>query len=58
MVRSLLVKGVPKHFRPDAILWSIRIQNRCPTFTVKNKTPQEAWSGDRPVVYHLKFLGA
>lgn len=58
MVRSLLVKGgVPKRFWPEAVLWSIHILNRCPTFSVKNKTPEEAWSGVKPAVDHFKVFG-
>ncbi|KAF8378886.1 hypothetical protein HHK36_030235 [Tetracentron sinense] len=30
---------------------------RCPTKSVKNKTPQEAWSGYKPSVSHLKIFG-
>ncbi|KAF8408584.1 hypothetical protein HHK36_004647 [Tetracentron sinense] len=30
---------------------------RCPTKSVKNKTPQEAWSGYKPSVLHLKIFG-
>ncbi|KAF8377730.1 hypothetical protein HHK36_031114 [Tetracentron sinense] len=30
---------------------------RCPTKNVKNKTPQEAWSGYKPSVSHLKIFG-
>ncbi|KAF8369604.1 hypothetical protein HHK36_032373 [Tetracentron sinense] len=31
--------------------------DRCPTKSVKNKTPQEAWSGYKPSVSHLKIFG-
>jgi transposase InsO family protein len=45
MVRSLLAnKNVPKNFWPEAVNWSVHILNRCPTFSVKNMTPEEAWS--------------
>ena len=58
MVRSLLVKGgVPKSFWPETVLWSIHVLNRCPTFSVKNMTPEEAWSGRKPSVDHFKVFG-
>ncbi|CAL9028826.1 unnamed protein product [Prunus brigantina] len=58
MVRSLLVKGrIPKKFWPEAVLWSVHILNRSPTFSVKNMTPQEAWSGLKPAVDHFKVFG-
>ncbi|CAL2228256.1 unnamed protein product [Prunus armeniaca] len=58
MVRSLLVKGrIPKKFWPEAVLWSVHILNRSPTFSVKNMTPQEAWSGLKPAVDHFRVFG-
>ncbi|TQD88564.1 hypothetical protein C1H46_025883 [Malus baccata] len=58
MVRSLLVKGsIPKKFWPEVVLWSVHILNRSPTFSVKNMTPQEAWSGQKPLVDHFKVFG-
>ena len=58
MVRSLLTRGrIPKSFWPKAINWSIHILNRSPTFAVLNMTPEEAWSGRKPVVDHFKIFG-
>lgn len=31
--------------------------NRCPTLAVKNVTPEEAWSGVKPTVEHLRVFG-
>jgi hypothetical protein len=31
--------------------------NRCPTFAVKNMTPEEAWSGSKPSVHHFRVFG-
>ena len=31
--------------------------NRCPTKSVRNKTPNEAWSGSKPSVGHLRIFG-
>jgi hypothetical protein len=33
------------------------IKNRCPTKALDSKTPQEAWNGRKPDVFHLKVFG-
>ena len=49
MVRSMLpAKQIPKTFWSEAVNWTVHILNRCPTLAVKNKTPEEAWSGHNP----------
>lgn len=59
MVQSLLVmSGVPKNFWPEAVNWSIHVLNRSPTFAVQNMTPEEAWSGCKPVVDHFGVFGS
>lgn len=56
MVRSrLMMSGIPKIFWPEAVNWSIHILNRSPTLTVQNMTPEETWSGQRPIVHHFRF---
>ena len=58
MVRSTLYdKKLPKTFWPEAVNWTFYVLNRCPTLTVKNITPQEAWSGVKPSVEHLCVFG-
>lgn len=58
MVRSMLVeKSVPKSFWPEAVTWAFYILNRCPTSSVKDLTPEEAWSGVKPSVGHLRVFG-
>eukprot|EP00268_Persea_americana_P034969 TRINITY_DN34554_c2_g2_i10.p3 TRINITY_DN34554_c2_g2~~TRINITY_DN34554_c2_g2_i10.p3 ORF type:complete len:198 (-),score=47.61 TRINITY_DN34554_c2_g2_i10:1828-2421(-) len=58
MVRSMLSeKKIPKKFWPEAVNWTIHILKRSPTFSVKNKTPEEAWSGIKPSVDHFKVFG-
>ena len=32
-------------------------QNRCPTVVVENKTPEEAWSGEKPVLEYFQIFG-
>jgi len=58
MVRSLLARGnIPNNFWPGAVNWSIHVLNRSPTFSVQNRTPEEAWSGRKPAVDHFKIFG-
>ena len=48
---------MPKTFWPEAVNWSVHILNRSPTFSVKNMTPKEAWSGHKPAVDHFRIFG-
>lgn len=57
-VRSMMFeKKVPKSFWPEGIQWAVYVLNRCPTVALKNKTPEEAWSGKKPSVAHFKIFG-
>jgi hypothetical protein len=58
MVRSMLAgKNVPKEFWPEAVKWACYVMNRSPTLSVKNVTPEEAWSGVKPSVHHFRVFG-
>ncbi|CAJ2641499.1 unnamed protein product [Trifolium pratense] len=58
MIRSMLSgKSVPKSFWPEALNWATYILNRSPTLSVKDMTPQEAWSGKKPTVQHFRVFG-
>ena len=58
MVRCMLsTRSVPKTFWPEAVNWAVYLLNRCPTHAVKNVTPQEAWSGIKPCIKHLRVWG-
>ena len=58
MVRSMISeKKILKSFWPEAINWTVHVLNRSPTLAVKNKTPEEAWSGVKPSVEHFRVLG-
>lgn len=50
-------KKVPKSFWPEATRWCIHVLNRSPTLVVKNLTPEEAWSGEKPSVDHFRVFG-
>jgi len=58
MVRSMIfAKKLPNSFWPEAINWIVHVLNRNPTLTIKNKTPEEAWSGAKPSVEHFRDFG-
>jgi len=58
MTRTMLKeKGLPKQFWAEAVACSTYLLNRCPTKSVKNMTPQEALSGYKPSVAHLRIFG-
>lgn len=57
-VRSMLSeRHVPKIFWSEATKWCVHIQNRSPTVAVEGMTPEEAWSGRKPVVQYFRVLG-
>ncbi|KAK2994415.1 hypothetical protein RJ640_009642 [Escallonia rubra] len=59
MTRSMLKsKNLPKEFWAEAVDCAVYLSNRCPTRSVWNQTPQEAWSGYKPSVSHLKVFGS
>jgi hypothetical protein len=58
MVRCMLSeKHVPKFLWAEAVNWAVHILNRSPTLAVKDKTPEEAWSGIKPDVHYFKVFG-
>lgn len=57
-VHSMLSeKKVPKMFWPEDVKWCVHIQNRSQTAAVKEKTPEEAWSGVKPTVDYFWIFG-
>ena len=58
MVRSMLIsKHMPKGFWAEAVDCAVNILNHCPTRSLWNMTPQEAWSGRKPGIGHLRVFG-
>ncbi|KAM7502462.1 hypothetical protein LguiB_001366 [Lonicera macranthoides] len=58
MVRWLLYdKKVPKQFWPEATRWAAHVINRSPTHVIKDKTPEEMWSGVKPKVDYFRVFG-
>jgi hypothetical protein len=58
MARSLLkAKKLPKQYWAEAVSCAVYLLNRCPTKSLQAVTPQEAWSGHKPSVTHLRVFG-
>ncbi|KAL4301681.1 hypothetical protein GQ457_10G015230 [Hibiscus cannabinus] len=59
MARSMLkAKNMPKEFWAEAVSCAVYLSNRSPTKNVDNVTPQEAWSGRKPSVRHIRVFGS
>ncbi|KAE8681124.1 hypothetical protein F3Y22_tig00111342pilonHSYRG00188 [Hibiscus syriacus] len=59
MARSMLKsKKLPKEFWVEAVSCAVYLSNRSPTRSVWGKTPQEAWSGRKPGISHLRTFGS
>nr|GFB49048.1 copia-type polyprotein [Tanacetum cinerariifolium] len=59
MVRSMLkTKKMPKEFWAEAVDCAVYLLNRCPSKSLDNKTPQEAWNGLKPTFSHLRVFGS
>ncbi|KAK9100212.1 hypothetical protein Scep_023642 [Stephania cephalantha] len=59
MAHSMLkAKGLPDSFWAEAVACSVYLLNRSPTKGVSHITPEEAWSGYKPSVKHLKVFGS
>lgn len=50
-------KGFPRPLWAEAVSTAVYLMNWCPTKTVQNRTPVEAWSGLKPSAKHLKVFG-
>ena len=55
--RMLEAKHFPNEYWGEAVATFVYIMNRCPIKSVKNKVPQEAWTGMNHSVSHLKIFG-
>lgn len=51
-------KKMPKEFWAEAVACAVYLLNRCPTKSVKDQTPIEAWSGKKPDISHLRIFGS
>lgn len=58
MVRSLIAQTqVLKTLLQEVENWSVHVLNKNQTFDVQNMTPEEAWSGRKPVIDYFKIFG-
>lgn len=58
LARSMLkAKKLPDQFWGDAVTCAVYLLNRASTKSVQGITPQEAWSGLKPTVSHLRVFG-
>jgi hypothetical protein len=53
----ILAQGLGLEFWGEAMNMAVYIKNRCPTKALDSKTLQEAWSGRKPDVSHLRVFG-
>ncbi len=49
--------GLESNNISNTVNTAVYIKNRCPTKALNSKTPQEAWSGRKPDVFHLRVFG-
>ena len=52
----LIDAHLPHKFWAEALSTAVYLRNRSPTKAVEDKTPYEAWSGDRPNIKHLRLF--
>ncbi|KAA0032987.1 copia protein [Cucumis melo var. makuwa] len=58
MARNMLkCKKMPKEFWAQAVECAVYLSNRSPTRSLWNKTPQQAWTGRKPSIGHLRVFG-
>ena len=58
MARAMIhAQGLGFEFWAEAVCNAAYIRNRCPTRALQNITPEEAWSGKKPHVSHLRVFG-
>ncbi|KAM1171417.1 hypothetical protein ACFX2G_022142 [Malus domestica] len=59
MARSMLKsKRLPKELWAEVVSCNVYLSNRSPTRSVWGKTPQEAWSGRKSGISHLRVFGS
>ena len=58
MVRSMLkAKHFPNEYWAEVVSCEAYILNRCPTKSVMNRVPEEAWIGTKQFVTHMRVFG-
>ena len=58
LARCMLQRAkLPRKYWVESVLHAVYLTNRSPTKAVLNKTPYEAWTGDKPNLSDLKTFG-
>jgi len=58
-VRAMLIDAdLPETYWYDALCYAVYIHNVTPTHALENKTPEEAWSGNKPDISDLHVFRA
>jgi hypothetical protein len=58
MTRSMIhAQKLDKSFWAEAVVNAVYTRNRCPTRALEGMTPEEAWSGRKPSVAHMRMFG-
>ena len=58
MARSMIhAQHLKLEFWAEAVANAVYIRNRCPTRALVTITPQEAWSGRKPCIAHMRVFG-
>ena len=58
MARSMLhAQNIGLELWAEAVSCAVYIRNRCPTTALDSMTPEEAWTGVKPCIAHLKVFG-
>jgi len=59
MARCMLKqRSMPNSLWGEAVTTVVYVLNMCPTKRLKNKVPEEVWSGKKPYVNHLRVFGS
>ena len=51
-------QGLPLHLWAEACNTTVNVENRCPHKILGKSTPEEAYSGKRPDISHLRIFGS
>src|ERR1044072_557364 len=58
VMSTLKEKNLPHSLWGEAVTTSVYIFNKCPTKKLKDKVPEEVWTGRKPLVKHLRMFGS
>ncbi|GBE90191.1 hypothetical protein SCP_1900400 [Sparassis crispa] len=59
LARAMLItKNLPSFLWAEAVAYAAYLQNRAPTKALHGRTPEEAWTGNKPNVAHLREFGS